>query len=134
MAIKPSPRLALLLLLSHAIAASVVYMTAMPWMARLAAFLVIVLSLSCYLARDILLIFPASWREVSLDQGSVSVVARDGSKFAGQVANGTVVSPYFVILRIRLEGRYRLVSRIIFPDAIGRDAFRELCVRLKFAQ
>ncbi len=57
MAIKPSVRFATVLLLSHAIAASVVYMTAMPWTARLAVLLLIVLSLSYYLARDAFLIF-----------------------------------------------------------------------------
>lgn len=133
MAIKPSVRFATVLLLSHAIAASVVYMTAMPWTARLAVLLLIVLSLSYYLARDAFLIFPDSWREISLDQSSVSVVARNGSKLIGQVAGKTIVSPYFVLLRIRPEGRYRSISRVIFPDAMGGDAFRELRVRLKFA-
>lgn len=133
MAIKPSVRFATVLLLSHGIAASVVHMTAMPWTARLAAALLIALSLSCYLARDALLIFSGSWREISLDQSSVSVVARDGSKLTGRVAEKTIVSPYFVLLRIRPEGRYRPVSRVIFPDAMEGDTFRELRVRLKFA-
>ena len=133
MAIKPSVRFATILLLSHAIAASVVYMTAMPWTARLAVFLLIALSLSYYLARDAFLVFSGSWRELSLDQSSVSVVARDGSKLIGRVTEKTIVSPYFVLLRIRPEGRYRPVSRVIFPDAMGGDAFRELRVRLKFA-
>ena len=133
MAIKPSVRFATILLLSHVIAASVVYMTAMPWTARLAATLLIVLSLSYYLARDAFLIFSGSWREISLDHGSVSVVARNGSKLIGRIAGKTIVSPYFVLLRIRPEGRYRPVSRIIFPDAMDGDAFRELRVRLKFA-
>lgn len=133
MAIKPSVRFAAVLLLSHAIAASVVYMTAMPWAARLAVFLLIALSLSYYLARDALLIFSGSWREISLDQSSVSVLARDGSELIGQIAGKTIVSPYFVLLRIRPEGRCRPVSRVIFPDAMDGDAFRELRVRLKFA-
>lgn len=133
MAIRPSARFAILLLLSHAMAASVVYMTAMPWTARLAVFLLIILSLSYYLARDAFLIFPDSWREISLDQGGVSVIARDGSELIGLVAGKTIVSPYFVLLRIKLERRYRPVSRVIFPDAMDGDAFRELRVRLKFA-
>ena len=133
MAIKPSVHFATALLLSHAIAASVVYMTAMPWAARLAVFLLIALSLSYHLARDAFLIFPGSWREISLDQSSVSVVARDGSRLIGLVAGKTIVSPYFVLLRIRPEERYWPVSRIIFPDAMDENAFRELRVRLKFA-
>lgn len=133
MAIKPSAHFATALLLSHAIAASVVYMTAIPWAARLAVFLLIALSLSYHLARDAFLIFPGSWREISLDQSSVSVVARDGSRLIGLVAGKTIVSPYFVLLRIRPEGRYWPVSRIIFPDAMDENTFRELRVRLKFS-
>lgn len=95
--------------------------------------MLILLSLSYYLARDAFLIFPDSWREISLDQSGVSVITRNGSKLMGWVAGKTIVSPYFVLLRVRSEGRYRPVSRVIFPDAMGGDAFRELRVRLKFA-
>lgn len=134
MAIKPSPRFAMLLLLLHMLAATVVYATAMPLAVKLVMLLLILLSLFYYLARDVLLLLPNSWREISLDQSGVSVVARDGSSFLGQVANKTIVSPYFVVLRVRLEGHRLLVSRVIFPDAISTGAFRELCVYLKFAQ
>lgn len=132
MAIKPSARFATVLLLSHTIAAFAAYMTAMPWATRLAGILLIVLSMSYYLARDAFLIFPDSWREILLDQNSASVVARDGSKLIGLVTGKTIINPSFVLLRIRPEGRYRLVSRVIFPDAMDMNAFRELCVRLKF--
>lgn len=133
MAINPSVRFATLLLLAHILAASVVYMTAMPWTARLALFLPIALSLPYHLARDALLISPDSWREISLEQSGLSVIARDGSRLTGRIAGKTLVSPYFILLRIRPEGRYRAVSRVIFPDAMDRDAFRELRVHLKFA-
>lgn len=134
MAIKPSPRLVLLLLLSHAMVAAVVYVTVMPPAARLAMLILILLSLFYYLARDALLLFPDSWHEISFDQGRVSVVTRDGSGFSGQIASKTVVNPYFVVLRIRPEGRRLPVSRTIFPDALGTGEFRELCVRLRFSQ
>lgn len=134
MAIKPSPRLAMLLLLSHAIAASVVYLALMPPAVRLAIFLLIQLSLFYYLARDALLLFPDSWHEISLDQGSISVVTRDGSGFSGRIACKTAVSPYFAVLRIRLEGHRQPVSRTIFPDALDAGEFRKLCVHLKFTQ
>lgn len=133
MAIKPAPRFAMLLLLFHGIVAAVVYVTAMPPVAGLAIFLLVLLSLFYYLARDVFLILPDSWREISLDQGNVSVVTRGGSNFVGQVAGKAVVSPHLVVLRLRLEGRRLPVSRVIFPDAMGADAFREFCVRLKFA-
>ena len=131
--VKSSLRFAVLLLVLHMITATVVYATAMPLPVKLVMLLLISLSLFYYLARDVLLLFPDSWREISLDQNGVSVIARDGSSFLGQVANKTVVSPYFVVLCVRLEGHRLLVSRVIFPDAMSTGAFREFCVHLKFA-
>ena len=95
--VKPSLRFAVSLLLLHIIAATVVYATAMPLPVKLVMLPLISLSLFYYLARDVLLLFPDSWREISLDQNGVSVIVRDGSSFLGQVANKTVVSPYFVV-------------------------------------
>jgi toxin CptA len=134
MAIKPSPRLALLLLLSHALAASAVYATAMPPSAKLAILALVLPSLFYYLARDALLLLPGSWREIIFDQGSLSVVARDGCAFFGKIEGKTTVTPYFVVLRVRQDARRLPVFRIIFPDAMGADEFRELRVRLRFAQ
>lgn len=134
MAIKPSLRLAMLMLLFHAIAAIAVYATMLPHPAKPAIFLLILLSLLYRLARDTLLLLPGSWREVSFDQGRVSVVTRNGSGFSGQVAGRIIVSPYFVVLRVRLDGHRLLVSRTIFPDALDAGVFRELCVRLKFSR
>ena len=131
--VKPSLRFAVSLLLLHIIAATVVYATAMPLPVKLVMRPLISLSLFYYLARDVLLLFPDSWREISLDQNGVSVIVRDGSSFLGQVANKTVVSPYFVVLCVRLEGHRLMVSRVIFPDAMSTGAFREFCIHLKFA-
>jgi len=133
MAIKPSSRFAILLLLFHTIVAIVVYAAAMPLAARLAVILLILLSLIYYLARDVLLLFPDSWCDIALDQNAVSVVSRDGSSLLGQLANKTIVSSYFVVLRIRSDSHRLPVSRVIFPDALGSGEFRDLCVRMKFA-
>ena len=134
MAIKPSPRLALLLLLLHALAAAAVYAVALPHQTKLLIFIFIVLSLLYYLARDVLLVFPGSWREVLLDRDGISVIVRNGSRFTGRATGKTAASPYFAVLHIRIEGRRRAVSRVIFPDALGKGAFRELTVHLRYAQ
>jgi hypothetical protein len=131
--IKPSLRFAVLLLLLHMLVATVVYATAITLPVKLVTFLLIAMSMFYYLARDALLLLPGSWREISLDKNSVSVAAKDGSISLGQVANQTVVSPYFVVLCVRLDGHRLLGSRVIFPDAMSTRAFRELCVHLKFA-
>lgn len=134
MAIKPSLRLAMVLLLSHVMVASVVYATLLPLAVKLAMLILILLSLFFYLARDVLLLLPGSWREICFDQSSVSVVTHGGSDFSGQVTSRSVVSPYFVVLHIKLQAHYLPVFRAIFPDALGTGAFRELCVHLKFSQ
>ena len=131
--VQPSLRFAVWLLLLHITTAAVVYATAMSLPVKLAMLLLILLSLFYYLMRDVLLLFPGSWRKISLDPNGVSVIARDGSSFLGQVANKTIVSPYFIVLCVKLDGHHLLVSRVIFPDAMGVNAFRELSVRLKFA-
>ncbi len=122
-----------MLLLFHLLAAGVVFQTSLPVPPKLALSLLIVLSLVYYLARDTFLLLPYSWSEVSLSPGGVSVVLRNGSRFTGQVSGETVVSPYVIVLSICPEGRRFPALRVIFPDAVGRDRFRELCVRLRFA-
>jgi hypothetical protein len=131
--VRPSLRFALLLLLLHLAAASVVVATAIPVPAKLPLLLLAVFSLAYFLLRDVLLLLPGSWLEISLNQHEVSVVTRIGSGFLGRVANQTVVSPYFVVLRVLPQGHHRPVFRVIFPDSMLPGAFRELCVHLKFA-
>jgi hypothetical protein len=131
--VKPSLRFAVSMLLLHTTVATVVYATDMALPAKLVLFLLVALSLIYYLARDVLMMLPDSWREISLDQRDISVIVRNGSGFLGQVADKTMVSPYFVVLCVSLEGRHRLISRVIFPDSMSAGAFRELCVHLRFA-
>jgi hypothetical protein len=131
--VRPSLRFAVLLLLLHLAAASVVVATVMPVPAKFLLLLLAVLSLAYYLLRDVLLLLPGSWHEISLSQQEVSVITRSGPGLLGQVANQTVVSPYFVLFRVRPQGRHRAVFRVIFPDSMRPGAFRELCVHLKFA-
>jgi hypothetical protein len=133
MAIKPSPRFVLFLLFLHVAAAITVYATAVPAAVKLAVILLIALSLIYYLARDVFLFLPDSWCQISLAQNNVSIVVRDGSSFIARVKNTTIVSPYCVVLQVRVEGHRRLATRIFFPDGLGAGEFRELCVRLKFA-
>lgn len=134
MAIKPSLRFALLLLLFHAMVASVIYATVMPLAAKLSMSMLILLSLLYYLARDALLLLPDSWSEFTFDQGRVSVITRDGSGFSGGFAGRTIVSSYVAVLSFRREGRRKAVSRAILPDALDTGEFRKLCVHLRFAQ
>ena len=128
-----SLRFALLLLALHMMAAAVVFATALPWLAKLAMLILVISSLAYYLARDALLLFPGSWRDISLDRKNVSVVTNDGTVLTGHVAERTFVSPYFVVLCVMPEDRRMTFSRMIFPDAVSARAFREVCVHLRYA-
>lgn len=131
MAIHPSPRLAVLLLLSHLIAAWAVYAGTLPVSFAAGMSLLVAASLSYHLARDAWLLLPASWHRLSVEDRVATAIARDGSVLVGRVLDGSVVTPWFVILRIEPEGRRRPVARAILPDALGGEGFRELCVRLR---
>jgi len=132
MAPKPSPRFALMLFLLHMTTAISVYATVMPAVVKWSTILLVILNLFFCLARDVFLALPDSWHGVKLDNGGVSVGMRDGSGFIAQIANGTFVSPCFVLLRVRIAEHGPLVSRVIFSDALNANEYRELCIRLKF--
>lgn len=133
MELKSSSRLALLLLLSHLLAGCAVLLVSLSLPARMAIFLLISLSLAYYLARDVLLLLPHSWRELSLDADGISVARQDGSRLEGVVAGGSMACAYFIALGVRSDTRGLPVFRVIFPDAVGQERFRELCVRIRFA-
>jgi hypothetical protein len=132
MAIRSSLYLAVLLLLSHLIAAWAVYAVAVPMLFAVAMSLPVAASLAYHLARDAWLLLPASWLSLSVEDRVATVVARDGSVLSGQVAGSSVVTPWFVVLRIKPDGKRRPISRTIFPDALGEEAFRKLCIRLRY--
>lgn len=133
MAIRPSPTFAALLLFIHAAVATAAYLTDIPLPARLALLVLITLSLVYHLARDVILSLPDSWCEVTLVPGGLSVATGDGTCCSGHLENKITVSPYFIVLRVRLDGRRQPVTRVIFPDALDAGEFRKLCVQLKFS-
>lgn len=132
--IKPSRNLALLLLALHALALVSVWFTNLPVLLQLGLSLLALLSLLYHFSRHVLLRGKQSWRAFSLDKLSVAVTTLGGEELLGSVLNQTVVTPYFVLLRVKLEEHRVPVSRIICCDALQADAFRELRVRLRFAQ
>lgn len=123
----------MLLLSFHLMVAIVVYLAAMPLAVRLAVLVTILSSLIYHMLRDVLLLLPHSCREILLEQNSVAIVTRNGALIQGSMVNTTVVSPFFALLRTKVAGHFVPASFVIFPDALGVGAFRELCVHLRFA-
>lgn len=132
--IKPSRYFALLLLALHSLTLCSVWLTNLAVLPQLGLSLLVLLSLLYHLNRHVLLLGKQSWRAFSLDKLRVAVMTRGGEELLGSVLNQTVVTPYFVLLRVKLEEHRVPVSQIICCDALQTDAFRELRVRLRFAQ
>lgn len=134
MAIRPSLRLFLLLLVSHLAALAAAHVAAIPSAWSLFLSIAILSSLMYRLFRDVWMRLPSSWRALSIEQDEVVLVRHDGAKLIGHIAAGTFVHPAFILLRIRREGRRNTVARVLFPDALGQEAFRELSVRLRLSE
>jgi len=133
MVIKFSRKLAAVIVFLHLVTSAMVLMTDLPLWTRSILLLMILLSMIYHLARNVLFLLPGSWREFSLDQDGVTIVTRDGTSFQGRIAQGTVVSPYLILLRVKLEGEFLLKSRVLFPDSLEQDAFRRACVLLRYS-
>ena len=132
MEIQFSARMTALLLSIHMLVAIVMWFTTMPPAIRFTLMLLTLLSLLYYLARDVFLLLPNSWREFRVGQAEQIIIFLGGSKLPFQILGQTIASPYLVLLRVRVDGQRWPTSRIIFPDALADDLFRQLCVRLKF--
>lgn len=133
MAIKFSPHFAILLLFMYLTVVIVVCMTALPQPIRWALLMLITLNLLYYWVRDALLLLPSSWCEIRFVSGDQSALIRDGSRLSFHITKQTTISPHFILLRVGFEGRRLPVARVIFPDSLATDEFRQLCVRLKFS-
>lgn len=132
--IKSSRRFVLLLSLVHVFALWSIWSSIPAAWAQLGVALPVLLSLFYHIHRHALLLGKQSWRAFLLEQKRVLLVTKNGEEFSGEVSPWTVVTPYFVLLRLKLAEQRLPVSQIIFPDALQAGAFRELCVRLKLTQ
>ena len=133
MAINVSSKLALALLIIHTTSAILICLTFMPLPAKAILLLLVISNFAYHFIRDVILLLPDSWRKIVVVPDGIFITTQDGSRIYGRVANKTTVSPYFVVLMMKFEGRYFTDSRVIFPDAMSNDEFRELCVFLKFS-
>lgn len=129
--IKPSRYFVSLLFALHALALVSLWFTNLPVPLQPGLSLLVLLSLLYHLDRQA---GKQSWQAFSLDKLRVVVATRNGEELAGSILKQTVVTPCVVLLCVKLDGRRLAVSRILFPDALQADAFRELRVRLRFAQ
>lgn len=118
-----------LLFAVHLLVMVTIVLTDLPAWARISMVLLIAASLM----HQFYLHSKQFWRSFTLDERRVTVTTADGRVLSGELAEQTVVIPYCVVLCARLDGARLIVCQVIFPDAMQKEAFRDLRVRLRFA-
>ena len=69
-------------------------------------------------------------RELSLQSDGTWLIKQNGQKYIAELSSGSVVTPFFTVMNLKLENRKNL-NLLLFRDNINPDAFRQLRVRLK---
>ncbi len=128
-----SRTLAGILVSAHAASALLLGLTGLPWMGKIAALPVFLASLALSLRRHAWRLSPSAVVGVRLDPECRTVFRRlDGKTLEGTLLGSSFVSPWLTVLNLRPEGRWRTVSLVILPDAVEREAFRQLRVLLRW--
>jgi hypothetical protein len=142
MKLKPSRRLALLLVLAHALAVGVVWWVALPIGLHISLKLAIAVSL-------LLTVRQAGWFgnrarpiefriEPARKSGAPDAIAvrlRNNTTLRGLVLEGSFVAPYLAIVRFKSERQARFSpakSILVMSDSLDSETFRTLRVRLKW--
>lgn len=56
----------------------------------------------------------------------------DGTRCKGSLAHSSFASPWFASIVFRVEGERRLLTTVVFRDALGAEDFRALRVALRW--
>lgn len=94
--------------------------------------LVILFSLSYHLYFFVFLYSSQACHSFSLNQQHIVMNLRGGVVLSGEIMHRTLVTPFCVLLCARMGESGRIVRQLIFHDAMHRESFRDLRVRLKF--
>lgn len=65
-------------------------------------------------------------------EGTIVLVLRSGRHLQGRMQQGSLVTPYLVILNVVLDEHRGRRSLLILPDAMSADSFRRLRVVLRW--
>jgi hypothetical protein len=102
------------------------------WLSSLLAVLLLC-ALIYYLCRDVALILPYSYIKIRLDGENIMLITRNGNEIPCQLARDSLVTPVLTIVNFLPANKQRVRSVMIFPDSMGKEAFRELRVLLKWS-
>ncbi|NOU01092.1 MAG: hypothetical protein HOO95_05905 [Gallionella sp.] len=112
--------------------ATLVYVTNMRWEMKWILLVLMLSNFAYCLPSLVWLRHSHSWREITLNRRDIAVGMGDGSTLTGQLVDCGMVFSHFVILLVRFDGYRFNTARVIFRDALPSEAFRELCVYLKY--
>lgn len=123
--LKPSYYLAYLLGLLSLIACCIVLILPIALWMKTIAILVMILISGFHIARDALLIRPASWCAVYLDKDEkIMVRCVAGHEYPARVLPSTVVLPFVTLLNFKVPDCFWSQTIIILPDRVDHDVFR----------
>ncbi len=132
MTLRPSFRLAGLLAGMHCGAIFLIVLLPVPakfWMAAL-----MMISMVHTIMRHALLASPASAVFLKMEGDVCLIVLKNGREARSTLLDSTYVSPYLTILNLREKKNPFSRSVIILPDAVDREEFRQLRVRLRWGR
>lgn len=131
--LRPSPRLAAVLIAAHLLALGLlVTLTVAAWALALAA-IVLVLSAAISVLRHAWLRGRRSVQALEFsDREQVHVQLRDGSWHGGRILGSSTVGAALTVLNIRLDDQRFPVRAVIVGDSLDREDFRRLRVWLRW--
>ncbi|HYC46314.1 MAG TPA: protein YgfX [Burkholderiales bacterium] len=131
--LRPSPRLAAVLVAAHLFAAAALAPLDLPWWFKLAGALVVCASLVRSLRCHALLRSRAAIMQVDLREGDRAAVRmRGGDWLKARVLGTTYVTPVVTILNVRLPGRRSARHVVLLSDSADEDTLRRARVALRW--
>lgn len=131
--LRPSRRLATILIVAHAATAGLLLALPLPsWLAA-AASVMLLTSAVCSVHRYALLRSPGAITALAFsDREALRLTLRDGSTHAGHVLGSSTVGTTLTILNIALAGKRLPVHVLLLGDSLAAEDFRRLRVWLRW--
>ncbi len=128
----PSRYLAALLVTGHLVAIMALIPLALPLWSRLILALALAVNLACLLRRDVLLQAPASCIALSVGNGRVEILTRNGEQLSCRLLRSSLVTPFITVINVLPQGARLARSAVLLPDGLDAESFRQLRVWLKW--
>lgn len=133
--LKPSRYYCCLILCCYGLAGFCFWTLSWAWWIKAIIHLTLIIYV-CYLIKTkVLLQAPhAILRLTHVNKTTWRFVLRSGLEQEAILRSNSYISPWLVILNFRKPKTYKIISVVIFPDAVNKQVFRRLRVLLRFAK